>query len=101
MRGLTRAQAPRTRNQRVSNSKQRRQQHLLDVKVRSHKASQHRNKRIVAAISKMLLCVAILWGLVYGAQYGARRLFFENADYRLSKIEVRADGTLQRDQGLR
>lgn len=100
MRSLTK-QEPRGRNQRVSNSKQRRQQHLLDVKVRSHKATRHRNKRILAVVSKVLLSVAILWGLVYGVHYGAKRLFFENPDYRLSKIEVRTDGTLQREQVLR
>ena len=100
MRGLTRGQ-PRVRNQRVSNSKQRRQQHLLDVKVRSHKATRHRNKRIVVAVSKILLCLAILWGAIFGIRYGARRLFFENPDYRLSKIEVKTDGTLQRDQVVR
>ncbi|MGZ5019409.1 MAG: cell division protein FtsQ/DivIB [Chthoniobacterales bacterium] len=100
MRSLTKGQ-PRVRNQRASNSKQRRQQHLLDVKVRSHKATRHRNKRILAAASKILLCVALVWAVVYGVRYGAKRLFFENPDYRLSKIEVRTDGTLQRDQVLR
>ena len=32
---------------------------------------------------------------------GAKRLFFENPDYRLSQIEVQTDGTLQRDQILK
>ncbi len=100
MRGVTKGQ-PRARNQRVSNPKQRRQQHLLDVKVRSHKATAHRNKRVLVATSKILLCGAILWGAVFGIQYGARRLFLENPDYRLSKIEVRSDGTLPREQVLR
>ncbi len=100
MRSLTKGQ-PRARNQRVSNSKQRRQQHLLDVKVRSHKATSHRNKRIVVATAKILLSAAILWGVVFGIRYGMRRIFFENPDYRLSKIEVKTDGTLQRDQVLR
>ena len=47
MRGVQ--QRPRTRNLRVSNRRQRRQQHLLDVKVRSRKAVQHRNHRVAAA----------------------------------------------------
>ncbi len=41
---------PRARNERVSNPKQRRQQHLLDVRVRSHKATQHRNRRVLVVI---------------------------------------------------
>ena len=43
------------RNQRVSNPRQRKQQHLLDVKVRSRKATQHRNRRILVFISKIVL----------------------------------------------
>lgn len=92
---------PRARNQRVSNPRQRKQQHLLDVKVRSHKATQHRNKRVLVVASKIVLWVLILAGLAFGLRYGAKRLFFENPDYRLSKIEVRTDGTLQREQVLR
>src|SRR5262249_26949924 len=34
-------------------------------------------------------------------RWGARRLFLENPDYRLSQIDVQTDGTLQRDQILR
>jgi len=91
---------PRARNQRVSNPRQRKQQHLLDVKVRSHIATQHRNKRILVLASKVLLSALALAGLVFGVRYGAKRLFFENPDYRLSRIEVRTDGTLQREQVL-
>lgn len=91
----------RPRNQRVSNPKQRRQQHLLDVKVRSHKATQHRNHRILVVASKITLCLLAVAALAFGARYGARRLFFDNPDYRLSKIEVQTDGTLPREQVLR
>ncbi len=91
---------PRARNQRVSNTRQRRQQHLLDVKVRSHKATQHRNKRLMVIASRMLLGALVCAGLVFGVRYGSRRLFFDNPDYRLTKIEMQTDGTLQREQVL-
>ena len=91
-------QPGRPRNQRLSNARVRRQQHLLDVKVRSHKATRYRNKRILVVISKIVLCLLLVVGLITGVRYGAKRLFFENPDYRLSKIEVRTDGTLQREQ---
>lgn len=93
--------APRARNQRVSNTRQRRQQHLLDVKVRSHKATQHRNHRVLVITSKVLLSLLVLAGLTVGIYYGSRRLFFDNPDYRLSRIEVQTDGTLQREQVLK
>jgi cell division protein FtsQ len=92
---------PRARNERVSNTRQRKQQHLLDVKVRSHTAIQHRNKRVLVIASKVLLAVLTCAGVIFGIRHGARQLFFDNPDYRLSKIEVQTDGTLQRDQILK
>src|SRR5437763_14051641 len=91
---------PRAKNERVSNSRQRRQQHLLDVRVRSHKATQHRNRRVLVVISKIVLAAAVCTGLFLGVRFGAKRLFFENPDYRLSQIEVQTDGTLKREQIL-
>jgi cell division septal protein FtsQ len=90
----------RFRNLRISNPRQRRQQHLLDVKVRSRRATQHRNRRILVFVSKVVLVVGICAGLYLGVREGARRFFFENPAYRLSEIDVKTDGTLQRDQIL-
>ncbi|MDQ6810245.1 MAG: FtsQ-type POTRA domain-containing protein [Verrucomicrobiota bacterium] len=91
----------RTRNQRVSNTRQRRQQHLLDVTVRSHKATEHRNRRVLVIASKVALAIVVCTALVIGFRIGAKRLFFENPDYRLTRIEVQTDGTLQREQVLK
>jgi len=91
----------RPRNERVSNTRQRRQQHLLDVRVRSHKATQHRNRRILVAVSKIVLVLVVAAGVVFGVRYGAKHFFFENPDYQLSQIEFQTDGTLQRDQVLK
>jgi cell division septal protein FtsQ len=91
----------RARNQRVSNTRQRRRQHLLDVRVRSHKATQHRNRRVLVLLSKIGLVVVLVIGAVLGIRFGAKRLFFENPDYQLSQIEIQTDGTLQREQILK
>jgi cell division septal protein FtsQ len=91
----------RPRNQRVSNPRQRKQQHLLDVKVRSRKATQQRNRRVLVFASKILLAAAICAGIYLGVRVGARRFFFENPDYTLTMIDVQTDGTLQRDQVLK
>ncbi len=88
-------------NRRLSNPRQRRQQHLLDVKVRARRASHHRNRRVMVALSKIALVVAICAGLYYGVRAGLSRFFFENPDYRLSTIVIQTDGTLQRDQVLK
>src|SRR5207237_10455270 len=42
-------------NQRVSNPRQRKQQHLLDVKVRARKATAHRNRPTVGVIPTIAL----------------------------------------------
>jgi len=97
---VTRRQ-PRARNERVSNPRQRKQQHLLDVRVRSHKATQHRNRRVLVLVSKVMLAIALCAGLYLGVRFGTKRLFFENPDYQLSEINVQTDGTLQREQILK
>jgi len=96
-----RPEPPRARNRRVSNWRQRRQQHLLDVKVRSRKATQHRNRRVLVVVSKVVLACVLCIGLYIGVRLGAERLFFENPDYQVSTIEVQTDGTLQREQILK
>jgi cell division septal protein FtsQ len=92
---------PRARNQRVSNSRQRRQQHLLDVKVRSRTLTQLRNRRAMVLVSKVALGGLFCTGVVLGVREGAKRLFFENPDYSVSQIDVQTDGTLQREQILK
>jgi cell division protein FtsQ len=89
------------RNRRVSNLRQRRQQHLLDVKVRSRRATQHRIRRVLALLSKVTVLAGICAAIYVGAREGAKRFFFENADYQLRTIELQTDGTLQREQILK
>jgi len=89
---------PRPRNRRISNLRQRRQQHLLDVKVRSRKVTQHRNRKVLVALSKLVLVAGFCLAVYLGALEGAKRFFFENPEYQLKTIEVQTDGTLQRDQ---
>jgi cell division septal protein FtsQ len=91
----------RPRNQRLSTSRQRRQQHLLDVRVRSQRASHHRNRRALVFLSKIVLAVAVCVGIYFGIREGLNRFFFQNPDYRLSTLAVQTDGTLPRDQVLR
>src|SRR5437867_1114141 len=90
----------RSRNRRVSNVRQRRQQHLLDVKVRSRRVAQHRARRALAVLSRVVLLAALCAAIYAGTREAARRLFFENPDYQLKTIEFQTDGTLQREQIL-
>jgi hypothetical protein len=85
----------------VSNVRQRRQQHLLDVKVRSRRATQHRIRSVMGMLWKMVAVAASFAGVYLGGREAARRLFFENPDYRLRTIELQTDGTLQREEVLK
>lgn len=97
---MRRQQRPRVRNRRLSTFRQRRQQHLLDVKVRSRKAVQHRNRKVFVFFSKIALLVALGCALYVGGRVAAKRFFLDNPDYKLTSIEVQTDGTLQREQIL-
>jgi cell division septal protein FtsQ len=101
MKTVLKRKQTRAANQRLSTRRQRRQQHLLDVRVRSQRVSHHRNRRVLVLLSKGVLGVALCAGMYYGARQGLSRFFFDNPDYRLSMIAVQTDGTLQRDQVLK
>jgi cell division septal protein FtsQ len=90
-----------SRNRRTPNVRRRRQQHLLDVKVRSRRATQHRIRKALIVASRVILVAVLCSALYAGAREAARRLFFENRDYQLKTIELQTDGTLQREQVLK
>lgn len=89
------------RNQRVSSSRQRKQQHLLDVKVRSRAATRQRNRRVLAWLSGLLLICAAIGGVVYGGRTALRRFFWQNPDYNLAEVAIHTDGSLTREQILK
>src|SRR5215475_11609014 len=96
-----RQRTSRTRNRRLSNVRQRRQQHLLDVKVRSRRATQYRIRSAMGVLWKVALFVILCAAGYAGAREAARRLFFQNPDYQVKIIELETDGTLQREQLLK
>src|SRR3989475_11389357 len=91
----------RSRNRRVSNVRRRRQQHVLDVKVRSRRVTQHRIRRVLVVLSRVVLLAGLCGAVYVGGREAAKRLFFENRDYQLKTIELQTDGTLQREQVLK
>src|SRR5215510_3941681 len=96
-----RQRTSRTPNRRLSNVRQRRQQHLLDVKVRSRRATQNRIRSAMGLVWKMALFVILCAAGFMGAREAAKKLFFQNPDYQVKTIELQTDGTLQREQILK
>jgi cell division protein FtsQ len=93
--------SPRQRNQRLSTSRQRRHQHLLDVKVRSRKATQQRNRKLVAWLSSAFVAATAIGGIIYGGREGLRRFVWENPDYQVSEVRFETDGALTREEAVR
>ncbi len=90
----------RVRNQRVSNTRQRKQQHLLEVTVRHDKAVAQRNRAIFFFTCKLVFFTAMIGGVYLGGREALRRFFWENPDYFLSDVRVATDGALTREQVL-
>src|SRR5689334_2084485 len=91
---------PRRRNQRVSTKGQRRQQHLLDVKVRSRKANEQRNRKLLSWFCILVIIATTIFGVVYGVREGIRRFVMENPDYRIAEVRIDTDGALTREEVL-
>jgi cell division septal protein FtsQ len=91
---------PPARNQRNSSRKQRKQQHLLDVKVRSRAATRQRNRRVLAWLCSVFLFCGAIGGIVYGGREALRRFFWQNPDYNLAEVAIHTDGPLTREQIL-
>jgi cell division protein FtsQ len=90
----------KSRNQRISSSRLRKQQHLLEVTVRADKARVMRNRAIAAFICRATIVVILGVGGWLGGKELLRRFVWENPDYLLSEVDVKTDGALQRDQVL-
>jgi cell division septal protein FtsQ len=84
-------------NRRTSTSRQRRQQHLLDVKVRARRASARRLQKGFLVLSLLLILLSLLGAGLFGAQRLLNSLFFTNPDYSIHSIEVTTDGGLERE----
>lgn len=87
-------------NKRLSTSKIRRQQHLLEVTVRADKARAMRYRAVTSFIFKTILWCGLATGLYFGGQEALRRFVWENPDYYVSDIRVVTGDLLQRDQIL-
>jgi cell division protein FtsQ len=91
----------RKQNKRASTSRQRKSQHLLDVKVRAKKAASQRTQNVFFTLCCLLLLASVAGGIAFGAKRILNALFFANSDYSLKTIEVNSDGNLSRDTILR
>lgn len=88
------------RNQRLSSTKLRKQQHLLEVSVRADKARSMRNRAIAGFVCKTIFFLGLAVGAWIGGKEALRRFVWENPDLELRDIRVSTDGALLREQIL-
>jgi cell division protein FtsQ len=89
--------AVRKQNKRASSTRQRKHQHLLDVKVRAKNVAARRMQNVLLTLCGLVLIASVLGGIAFGAKRVLNALCFANADYALKTIEVTSDGKLSRE----
>jgi cell division protein FtsQ len=87
-------------NKRLSSTKIRRQQHLLEVTVRADKARAMRFRAATSFFCKTILWVMFLGSAYFGGRELLRRFVWENPDYFVTDIRVSQCDLLARDQIL-
>jgi cell division septal protein FtsQ len=87
-------------NKRLSSTKVRRQQHLLEVTVRADKARAMRFRAITSFIFKTILWMVFLGASIFGGRELLRRFVWENPDYFVTEIRVSNSDLLARDEIL-
>ena len=87
-------------NKRVSSTRQRKQQHLLDVKLRVGKERERRFRAVAGFVFKTILIGTLVAGVWRGGKEAWRRCVWENPEYFVSEPDVKTDGTLTREQIL-
>lgn len=99
--GIPLRRAARRANRRKLSTRQRQEQHILNVKVRAEIATRQRMRAVSTWCSTLLALVGFSIGGWYGGREALRRFFWENPEYNLAAIDIRTDGPLSREQVLR
>src|SRR3954466_12483212 len=95
------AAPPKYRNQRLFRpSRQRKQQHLLEVSIRRDRERAIRFKAVSLFLFKTILLLGLGSGLYFGGREAFRKYIWENEYFHLTDVKPHTDGTLTRDQIL-
>lgn len=87
-------------NRKVSSSRSRRQQHLMEVKVRRETARRQNSRKVFGLLFRMVFFTLIVGGIYYGVREGLSHFLFENPEYELREVEVQVVGDLTRTEVL-
>jgi cell division protein FtsQ len=86
------------KNRHSGKRNQRRNQHLLEVKVRSRRASELKYLRMIGWLARGVIAAALLIFATWGGREVLRRFLWENGDFLIKELDVRTDGPLPRNE---
>lgn len=87
-------------NKRISSTRQRKQQHLLDVKLRASTERSRRFRAVCGFLFKTVFFAGLIAGAWIGGKEALRRFVWENPDYFVRELNFSTDGALTREQVL-
>jgi cell division septal protein FtsQ len=87
-------------NKRVSSSRQRQAQHILDVKLRASTERARRFRAVAGFIFKTIIIAGLAVGSWFGGKEALRQFVWENPDYFVREVNFSTDGALTREQVL-
>jgi len=90
----------KTSNKRISSSRQRQRQQLLEVTLRASTERSRRFRAVFTFVARAIFFIALGVGSWLGGKEALRRFVWENPDYSVHEINFATDGALTREQVL-
>lgn len=85
-------------NRRRKPSRRRKSQHILDVRIRSTKVREQRQRWAIGVVCRLVILLALIGGLFFGGVALLDALFFANEEYTLRSLDVEGCRTLDADE---
>lgn len=93
-------QKERGQNRKVTSTRQRRRQHLMEVKVRRETARRQNSRRVFGFLFRLCFFTLLIGGAYYGVREALSRFLFENPEYNVREIDVVVAGDMTRSDIL-
>jgi cell division septal protein FtsQ len=91
----------RTRNTRLTSEKERRKQYIIkSVVKRGRRVTWRSISKWTVRCAKIVILLALVGGIYWGATEGYRRFFWENPDYALKEVRFNTDGAMTYEQAI-
>nr|AIA11047.1 POTRA domain, FtsQ-type [uncultured bacterium] len=83
-------------NRKVTTTRQRRRQHLMEVKVRRETARRQNSRKVFGFLFRLCFFTLLIGGAYYGIREALAHFLFENPEYNVRQIDVVVAGDMSR-----